>query len=82
MIFSNYLRSLRSQRNIPERMLQHAGDTATCGTFTPEDGGPVALVIGSRAPKLAVRRLAQRHGLEADALMLFKAVNAKEAAHG
>lgn len=67
MIFRNYLRSLRRARNIPERMLQHAGDTDAC-TFTPEDEGPTRIVVGSRAPKLAVCRLASRHRLQAEVL--------------
>jgi hypothetical protein len=72
MIFANYLRALRKQTNIPDRMLQHAGDTDACGTFTPEGGAPTALVIGARAPRIAVRRLAERHGLQADDLIAFQ----------
>ncbi|NPC57858.1 hypothetical protein [Caenimonas soli] len=56
---------------IPARMLQHAGDSEACGTFTPEDGGPTAIVIGARAPMYSLRRLAARHNLEVDALALF-----------
>lgn len=55
----------------PERMLQHAGDCATCGTFTPEDDGPTAIVIGSRAPLDSLRRLAVKHRLEPEALIAF-----------
>jgi hypothetical protein len=56
---------------IPDRLLQHAGDCATCGTFTPEDGSPTAIVIGSRAPIDSLRRLAVRHRLETEALIAF-----------
>lgn len=72
MIFRNYLRSLRRARNIPDRMLQHAGDTDACGTFTPEDEGPTRIVVGSRAPRMAVCRLASRHGLQAEDLLAFQ----------
>jgi hypothetical protein len=56
----------------PQRMLQHAGDTATCGTFTPEDDSPTALVIGARASKRAVQRLAERHRLQPEDLYAFQ----------
>lgn len=70
MIFANYLR--RAPRPVtPARMLKHAGNTSECGTFFPEDGGPVVLVIGSQAPKEAIRRLARFHTLEASALLAF-----------
>jgi hypothetical protein len=72
MISSNYLRPLRKLRNIPDRMLQHAGDTDACGTFTPEGDAPTALVIGARAPRLAVARLARRHGLQVEDLIAFQ----------
>jgi hypothetical protein len=52
-------------------MLQHAGDTATCGTFIPEGSGPTAIVLGARAPRKALASLAKRHGLELSALEAF-----------
>ena len=61
----------RRSAPVPEKMLQHAGDTDACGTFTPENGGPTAIVIGARASMEALRRLAARHQLEPDALVLF-----------
>lgn len=70
MIFGNYLRRQRSAP-APVRMLQHAGATSTCGTFVPEDGGPTAIVIGARAPREALAKLARRHGLEVSALEIF-----------
>lgn len=62
---------LRRAGAMPERMLQHAGDTDACGTFTPANGGPTAIVVGARAPRQALASLAKRHGLEASALELF-----------
>lgn len=56
---------------VPDRILQHAGDTDACGTFTPEDGGPVAIVVGARASLEKLRSLAARHRLETDALVIF-----------
>jgi hypothetical protein len=67
---ANRIRS-RSAAPLPARMLQHAGDSDACGTFTPEDGGPTAIVIGARAPAEALMRLATRHNLEPAALALF-----------
>jgi hypothetical protein len=75
--------NLRSGAPMPERMLQHAGNTDACGTFTPEDGGPTALVVGTRASKDDLRRLAARHGLELDALLRFaQSVAATGGRHG
>lgn len=55
----------------PERMLQHAGDSDACGTYIPASGGPVALVVGARAPLAALQSLAEMHKLEPEALTLF-----------
>ena len=72
MIFLNYLRGRRSTTPPPARMLQHLGNTAQCGTFTPEDDGPVVIAIGSKAPESKVRRLATRHGLQFEDLLKFQ----------
>lgn len=58
-------------RALPDRMLQHAGNCTACGTFTPEDGSPPTIVIGSCAPIDSLRRLAARHRLEPEALIAF-----------
>jgi hypothetical protein len=71
MIFSNYLRRQRTAPAAPLRMLQHAGETSTCGTFVPENGGPTAIVIGAQASREALASLARRHGLELSALETF-----------
>jgi hypothetical protein len=71
MIFWNYLRGITRAPNLPSRMLHHAGDTATCGTFEPATSGPTAIVIGARAPRKALASLAKRHGLEVSALEAF-----------
>jgi hypothetical protein len=55
----------------PVPVLHHDGATNTCGTFTPEDASPAVLVIGSGASAERISRLAQRHGLDPRALMLF-----------
>ena len=60
-----------SARPQPLRYLQHAGNAATCGTLTPEDGTPVAIVVGRNTPIEALTRLAKRHGIEPQALALF-----------
>lgn len=79
MIFGNYLRRQRRTSPVPERMLQHAGATATCGTFVSETGGPTAIVIGARAPRQALAALAKKHGLELSALETF--AKQEEVAH-
>lgn len=56
---------------IPARILQHAGDTDVCGTFTPEDESPTCIVVGARASAERLRRLAARHRLEPESLLLF-----------
>lgn len=56
---------------VPARVLQHAGDTDVCGTFTPEDDSPTCLVVGARASAERLRRLAARHHLEPESLLLF-----------
>jgi hypothetical protein len=71
MIFWNYLRGNTRAPNLPSRMLQHAGDTPTCGTFEPATAGPTAIVIGARAPRKALTSLAKKHGLEVAALEAF-----------
>lgn len=71
MIFGNYIRAQRRSQCIPQRMLQHAGDSDACGTFVPANGGPTALVIGARANPLALTNLAHKHGLEPSALEAF-----------
>jgi hypothetical protein len=71
MIFWNYLRGMKRAPNLPTRMLQHAGDTPTCGTFEPATTGPTTIVIGARASRRALVNLAKKHGLEASALEAF-----------
>lgn len=51
--------------------LMHAGPTAQCGTFIPEDDAPPVLAIGSRAPAEKIEALARRHGLNAGMLLAF-----------
>lgn len=55
----------------PLRYLQHAGNVTTCGTFTPEDGMTVAIVVGRNTPIEVLTRLARRHGIEPQDLALF-----------
>ena len=71
MIFWNYLKASKQSTALPSRMLQHAGDTAACGTFMPATEGPVAIVIGAKAPRAALRTLAKKHGLELADLECF-----------
>lgn len=71
MIFGNYTRAKIRPAAIPQKMLQHAGDSDACGTFVPANGGPTALVIGARANPLALTNLAKKHGLEPAALTTF-----------
>lgn len=74
MMFSRLLQAVgvgQVRGELPARILQHAGDSDACGTYTPEDGSPMAIVVGARAPVDKLRNLAARHGLEVDALVLF-----------
>lgn len=71
MIFRNYLRAPKQKPVLPSRLLQHAGDSTVCGTFVPDDDGPTAIVVGARAPRDAIARLARKHGLETEALEVF-----------
>lgn len=57
--------------DVPARILQHAGDNDICGTFTPEDDSPTCIVVGARASAECMRRLAARHHLEPESLLLF-----------
>lgn len=55
---------------VPARILQHAGHTDVCGTFTPEDDGPICIEVGARASAERLRRPA-RHHLEPESLLIF-----------
>lgn len=52
-------------------VLQHAGRSDQCGTFTPADDGPPVLIVGTLASPEKISSLAQRHGLEAQMLLAF-----------
>ena len=45
-------------------ILRHAGQSETCGTFTPEDQGAPVMLVGSLAGIDRLTKLAQRHGIE------------------
>lgn len=57
---------------MPHRMLQHLGNCSDCATFTPEDDGPVVLMIGAHAAEDKLRNLARRHGLRLEDLLTFQ----------
>lgn len=61
----------RISGDVPDRILQHAGDTDVCGTFTPEDDSPTCIVVGACASAERLRRLAARHHLEPESLLIF-----------
>lgn len=74
MMFPRLLQAVgigRMHGELPTRMLQHAGATDVCGTFTPEDDGPVCIVVGALACAETLRRLAAKHHLEPEFLLLF-----------
>jgi hypothetical protein len=45
-------------------LLQHAGCSDQCGTFTPEDDGPPVVIVGALASDESIRSVARRHGLD------------------
>lgn len=74
MMFPRLLQAVgigRVPGEVPARVLQHAGDTDVCGTFTPEDDSPTYIVVGARASAARLRRLAAKHSLEPEALLMF-----------
>lgn len=74
MMFPRLLQAVgigRVPGEIPARVLQHAGDTDVCGTFSPEDDSPTRIVVGARASTERLRRLAAKHRLEPESLLLF-----------
>lgn len=73
-MFPQFLQALglgRIPGEVPARILQHAGDTDVCGTFMPEDDSPTCIVVGARASAERLRRLAAKHHLEPESLLLF-----------
>lgn len=74
MMFPRLLQAVgigRMPGAIPARVLQHVGDSDVCGTFTPEDDSPTYIVVGARASPDRLHRLAAKHGLEPEALLMF-----------
>jgi hypothetical protein len=76
MSFSRFLQAVgigqvRVAGQLPNRVLQHVCGSDVCGTFQPEDDGPTFIVVGERAPAERLRRLAAKHHLEPESLLLF-----------
>lgn len=52
-------------------VLQHAGHSDQCGTFTPENDGPPVVMVGALASEEALSSVSRRHGLDFQLVRAF-----------
>ena len=52
-------------------LLQHAGRSDQCGTFTPEEDGPPVVIVGTLASDESISNVARRHGLDFHLVQAF-----------